>query len=162
MKYKLLPDKETLNNIFEYKDGNLFWKERKAGRPRKIAGNKSGRYARVMINLEAHLLHRVVYAMFKHDPTDFQIDHINGDRFDNRIENLRLASPSENKQNIRKAKKGNIHKLLGVCFRKDRNRYYSTLTINGKKKFLGYFDTPEEAHKAHIEAKRKHHDFCTI
>lgn len=89
------------------------------------------------------------------------IDHINGISDDNRIANLRDASTSQNCQNQRKARISNSSGLLGV--KKFRpGQWQSSIGVNGKYIHLGTFNSPESAHLAYIEAKRKYHSFGTL
>jgi hypothetical protein len=85
------------------------------------------------------------------------IDHINGDRSDNRIENLRLCNQSENMQNRSRRGIGEAG-LLGV-HRFRYGKWCSAITKAGKKKWLGIFDTPEAAHAAYLIAKKDIHTF---
>lgn len=87
-----------------------------------------------------------------------QIDHINGVRDDNRIANLRDVDCQTNRQNLRKAI-GSVG-MLGVS--KHRNRYVASIGHNSQDFRLGSYTTPEEAHSAYIEAKRRMHAGCTI
>lgn len=91
------------------------------------------------------------------------IDHINGIPSDNRIVNLRSATPAINAQNKRLPMAGKLTPL-GVSFlnREIPKRYIAAISKNGKKTFLGYFFTAEDAAFAYINAKRKFHEGCTI
>ena len=91
---------------------------------------------------------------------NFDIDHINGDRKDNRIVNLRDATAKINAQNIRKAPVNSSTGYLGVT--KKGSKYRAQISLNGSKKHLGYFDTAEEAHERYVEMKRILHPGCTI
>ena len=88
------------------------------------------------------------------------LDHINGVRNDNRIENLREATNTENQQNRKKANVTNQFGLLGVS--KTRNRWRAEISINNRKIYVGIFATPEEAHVAYLAKKREVHPFQTI
>lgn len=89
-----------------------------------------------------------------------EIDHVNGDRADNRLCNLRLTDRFGNTQNIRKPRKDNVTGFLGVspC----SNGFQAQISANKKEYHLGYFKTPEEASAAYQAAKRKLHSTCTI
>jgi hypothetical protein len=90
-----------------------------------------------------------------------QIDHINGDRSDNRISNLRLATGAVNTQNMRGAHGNNKNSgLLGA--HKSGTRWQSVISVHGKNHHLGVFSTPEEAHAAYVTAKRVLHPGCTL
>jgi len=128
-----------------------------------IAGyfSKKG-YVRITINNECYPAHRLVW-LYVHGywPTNM-IDHINHDKFDNRIANLREATASENGQNQIKHHSRNKHGYLGVSFCNYHKKYISQIVTNRKLKHLGLFDTPELAHSAYLKAKRDLHPFGTI
>lgn len=78
-----------------------------------------------------------------------QIDHINGDRSDNRIENLRTVTNQENAFNRRKAK--------GYSWNKKHKKYHPRIKLNGITYNLGYFDTAHEARQAYLQKKKELH-----
>jgi hypothetical protein len=83
------------------------------------------------------------------------IDHINGNKLDNRKENLRIVTYTQNAQN--KSKRENTtSKYIGVYFRKDRNTWIAEIRVNSKKNYLGKFKTEIEAAKARDIATKKH------
>lgn len=92
------------------------------------------------------LMHRIVM-----EAADNQIvDHINGDRLDNRRENLRFASSSENATNsrgqyLRKSKYAGVHKKKGIV---GSRKWVAQIQRNNKKIFLGHFESQESAHEA--------------
>ena len=90
-----------------------------------------------------------------------EIDHINGNKADNRISNLREASRVKNQQNQISAYKSNSTGLLGVSQHKP-GVWRARLCVSGKNKSLGLFSSPELAHEAYKEAKRVFHEGCTI
>lgn len=86
------------------------------------------------------------------------VDHIDRDGLNNTRENLRLATRSQNNAN-RGVGKNNKLGVKGVF--KDRNKFAAQITTNGNRKYLGAFNTIEEAHAAYVEAAKKHHgDFA--
>lgn len=96
--------------------------------------------------------HRIICAAFLGlDITDLkiQVDHINGIRHDNRLENLRLVNNQQNQWNRTKAK--------GVDWHKASCKWRSAIKINGKKQHIGLFDNEEDAHAAYLEAKSRLH-----
>lgn len=90
------------------------------------------------------------------------IDHINGNRLDNRIANLRDIPRQANNQNIHRSFKTNKTGFLGVDLDKRSNRYRASIRHNGSNRTLGRFDTPEEAHEVYLNAKRLLHEGCTL
>jgi hypothetical protein len=97
-------------------------------------------------------LHRVLTRC----PAGLMVDHINGDTLDNRPENLRICSHAENMRN-RKIHKNNRSGFKGVYFAKDRNKWRAQIRSAGKKFTLGYFSSPEAAHKEYVKAAAAHH-----
>lgn len=88
------------------------------------------------------------------------IDHINGNPSDNRIANLRDATPFVNAQNLHGPTIRNTTGFLGVT--KHRGRWCSSIQSRGKRHFLGAHDTAEQAYFAYLEAKRRLHEGCTL
>ena len=128
------------------------------------AGGKSffGHIA-IYVLKKAYQSHRLAWLYVHGTWPNQDIDHINGIPFDNRISNLRQATKSVNAQNRRTSSAGE-DRLLGVAMLKRDipKRFTAAITRNGKKHFLGYFYTPEEAHQAYVRAKRIFHEGCTI
>lgn len=90
------------------------------------------------------------------------VDHINGNKLDNRVENLRGVNRSENTQNQRRASSRNTTGFLGVGFEKQTNKFRAVIGVNGKYTTLGRFETAEAAHAAYVDAKRRLHPACSI
>ena len=128
------------------------WNEKHSG---KIAGsvNADG-YRRILIYKRTYLAHRVVWAFFYGTWPTKHLDHINGNRDDNRIENLREASARENMHN-RKLQADNTTGFKGVI--RDGYRFRARIKVNGKQTSLGSFKTAEEAHTAYCAAADKHY-----
>ena len=85
--------------------------------------------------------------------SDTMVDHINGNRLDNRRENLRLCSRTQNGQNRCKGK-NNKSGIKGAYYRPDRGKWASYITVNKEKIFLGYFETKEMAGGAYERAAK--------
>ena len=106
--------------------------------------------------------HRLVWLWVYGVWPKFEIDHINGVRSDNRIENLRDVTSRVNSENRRKPYATNKCGILGATWIEARQRYHVAIRANGKDHFLGLFEEPDEAKNAYIEAKRLLHVGCTI
>lgn len=129
-----------------------------------VAGSKyKDGYINLKINNQRYKAHRLAWLYVHGKFPDNEIDHINGIKDDNRIDNLRDVTKSMNIQNQNKAHKSNkTSGLLGVWFDKDSGRFITKISLNGKQKNLGRFDTKEEAHEVYLTAKREFHSTCTI
>lgn len=106
--------------------------------------------------------HRIAWLFAYGEWPNGHIDHINGVRNDNRIQNLRVVTNAINCQNKRKPLPSNKSGFLGVSWHKQANKWLARCQLNRKGYSAGYFDDPEEAHRAYVLLKRKLHDGCTI
>ena len=161
---------ERLREVLEYnpQTGSLVWRidpPRKHGFIGKRAGSrgKNG-YVSVCIEQKSFLAHRLAWLYVHGCWPQGQIDHVNGDRSDNRLANLRDVPQRINLQNRRsvRASKKTSH-LLGV-FPVDslKNPWGSAVRVDRKKVHIGVFPTEEAAHLAYVEVKRRLHVGCTI
>ena len=154
--YKPLPSQEKLLELFDYKDGDLYWKEkiRTSIDLSKPAGciEKNG-YRRIQIEGKIYRAHRLVWKYhYGKDPKEF-IDHIDGNKTNNNIENLREATNQQNLFNTGPSKNNKLG-IKGVS--KNGNKYIARIEINGKSKYLGMFNTIEEARLVREEAEEKY------
>lgn len=149
---------------YEPQTGRLFWKERSpelfaagntskesvcktwnkrfAGKEAFTASNTGYRYGAIFAQL--YLAHRVIWLMVHKAWPEDQIDHINGDRADNRIKNLRAVTNRQNCKN-QCARSDNSTGVTGVYWFKRDSRWVSSITSDGKTVHLGYFDSFEDA-----------------
>lgn len=134
------------------------WNTRYANKPAGTINSKG--YRVIKINRKDYKAHRLAWFYHYKEWPKFEIDHINGDKTDNRIDNLRDVIHCENNQNERKARKVSSTGKLGIYPKE--GRYGAKIVKEGKKKHLGYFKTPEQAHEAYLKAKRELHRTCTI
>jgi hypothetical protein len=153
---KPAPSLEYLNSVFEYKDGDLYNKASRNSRALAgaLAGSRTSLYASVCIEGQVYGIHRIIFLMH-HGYMPDAIDHINGDKMDNRIENLRPATNSQNQHNqaVRASNKSGVK---GVSWVQKYSKWYACIRINGKNKNLGMFDKLESA-KEFIELVREMH-----
>lgn len=121
-------------------------------------------YLAAQVDGRKYLMHRLAWLYVHGEFPEGDIDHINGERIDNRLINLRSVSRSVNLQNKKKADINNKSGLLGVCFDHGRSKWKAQIRLPYAKhnKMLGRFKTKEEAHQAYLIAKRKYHEGCTI
>lgn len=148
---------------YEPETGALRWKEKPsigvaAG---AIAGYLTRRgYACIRIHGHEWKAHRVAWAHYFGAWPKAEIDHINGEKSDNRIANLRDVDRRTNQQNERRARANNSTGLLGVSRKK--NRFVALIHKDGKRYRLGNFSTAIEAHEAYVRVKRVLHEGGTL
>jgi HNH endonuclease len=153
-----------LKELFDYdpESGNLIWRvDRGANKMRgKVAGYiHSTGYRHVRTGEGQEKAHRLIWMYHYGSFPTQHVDHINGDCSDNRIENLREATRSQNQQN-RRVNKNSSTGLLGV--QRNHKKWKATIRLNNAPIYIGTFDTPEEAHQAYLAKKRELHPFSTI
>jgi hypothetical protein len=123
--------------------------------------DKSKGYRHIRINGKDYLEHRLVWLWYNGYLPTKDIDHINGIKDDNRICNLREATPAENGQNFGKFK-NNTTGFTGASFHKRTGKWQAQISKNGKAIHLGLFNTPEEAHDVYLKAKANLHTFQPV
>jgi hypothetical protein len=151
---------DLVKERFDYdeKTGILTWKKchlpnfvgKKAGHIRKDG------YVHVHFKSSHHLAHRLIWLYVHGQHASTFIDHINRNRLDNRIENLRLVTTKQNNENKSKSQ-NKSSKFKGVSFRKDVQKWTAQICSNYKHKHLGYFDTEELAYASYLKASKELH-----
>ena len=151
--------KNILNAEFKYEDDKMYRLDKRNNKWRCCNDNKSNiTYIKIGINKKQYGLHRIIYKYFNEDfdltdtSKNNQIDHININAIDNRIENLRVVNASQNQRNKNKSKNG-ISKYIGVF--KSNKKWRAQIRIDGKSKYLGTFETEEDASQAYELEKKK-------
>jgi hypothetical protein len=161
----IYPSQERIHELFEYREDNIsqpfLWKIKpnRFGRVNigDVAGGirKSDGYCRLKTDGQDYQLHRIVWIYHNGDiPDEMQVDHIDGNPLNNQIENLRLATISQNHYN-RKKQSNNTSGIKGVRIR--NGKPVAEIKVNGKRVWLGAFNTLGEAEAAVIAARNNLH-----
>lgn len=145
---------EKCNEMYAYEDGKLFFKRNLHSRQR--AGQEVGSlnncgYLKVCLDKKSYLVHRLIFLMH-HGYLPEMLDHIDRDKLNNRIENLRECDKEVNSWN-RGRQANNTSGYRGVSWNKAAGKWHAYIKIKGKRKHLGLFNTPEEANEAYEKAK---------
>jgi hypothetical protein len=143
---------------YDKETGDFYW--RKVCTPKMKSWDKAGTinsrgYVRIKIFQKIHQAHRLAW-LYVYGNLPKQLDHINCNKNDNRIENLRPATHSTNGMN-RGVQANNKLGFKGVIFHKRDKKFIANIRVLGKQKCLGYFNTAEEAHSAYIKASGELH-----
>ena len=130
---------EYLNTLFEYRGGALY---RRLSRGPQHAGGRAGTttkkgYIRIRVDGKFYMEHRLVFFMH-HGRWPDVTDHINGDRSDNRIGNLRECTHMQNAYNAKG--KGERDLPKGVHYHKSRKKYVAYVSHNGKRTNVGEYE----------------------
>lgn len=148
----------SLLDAYSYdKDTGIFTHKKKLGAKE---GSKSGcsngnGYLRVTHKKKSYYAHRLAWFFHYGEVPHIQIDHINGNKSDNRIVNLRLATNKENSWNKHKAKSNSKSKILGVSWHKKSKKWQAFF----KNKYLGLFDVEDDAINAYLREKNLSNPF---
>lgn len=150
---KELPKSDRLNELFEYRNGELIRKVTVNYRAKKgrVAGSlSSAGYKYVMVDGQKYLVHRIIFMMI-HGYVPDLIDHKNQNPSDNRIENLRPATKSQNAANSAARNKSGIK----GCYFSEKSGMWSANIFDGEKTVhLGSFCSAEEARSARVSAEK--------
>ncbi|WKV16916.1 HNH endonuclease [Escherichia phage PH1062] len=150
---------DMLRNYLKYDNGVIIWVKSTSNRVK--AGDEAGTVHKSGYKVFRFFgfdvkCHRVSWALCKGEWPSKYIDHKNGIRTDNRIENLREASSSENNRNMKKPSH-NTSGVKGVGFCKQTGKYTAWIWVNNKKIWLGRHTTKESAREAYLKASNYYH-----
>lgn len=151
-----------LLSLFNYNPETGIFTNRVSRNSRAMVGGVAGYvcprgYIEIRINRRAYLAHRLAWFYVNGVWPKDQVDHLNGDKGDNRISNLRDVTPILNQQNQAGPHRDNRSGYLGVCYHKRSGLFRAYITLNKKQIILGNFKTAEEAHARYVTEKREHH-----
>lgn len=151
---------ERLHQLFEYRDGHLYWKKLSSSLSRAKVGSKAGAlathgYWRIKFDGVTYMAHKLIYAMHNGGVCPDYIDHIDGNKSNNKLENLRPATIAQNAQNV------GLHKnsttgVKNVSWSPSKNKWKVLVSANGKRKSWLVKDL-ELAELVAIEARNKYH-----
>lgn len=141
---------------YDHETGAFFWTGvKKFTTSGSAAGTlKTNGYLSICIDYRLYQAHRLAWLYFYGSEAIGYVDHINGNRSDNRIANLRDVSQVVNMHNVYLPNTNNRSGFRGVYWAADQQRFLARINICGKVKHIGSFLNPEDASRAYLEAKR--------
>lgn len=140
---------EELRRLLDYDRSTGVFRWRETGKP---AGTKQGRYWSITINHLRYYAHRLAWVYVYGYWPEFEIDHRDTNPLNNAIGNLRRATRILNLGNT-KLSKANTSGLKGVC--RSGEKWRSYISVEGRRRYLGTFDTAEQAHSAYVAAAKR-------
>jgi hypothetical protein len=168
-----LPTPAQLCQLLRYEPetGKLYWRERPSlsfpseGHARRWNGLWANQEALAHISADGYFkgkiwgapmrAHRVIWAMVHGAWPEHDIDHINHNRADNRLANLRAVSRAENLKNMT-MRRDNTSGVAGVTWKKETGRWNASIFTDGKRRHLGYYDSIAEAANARAAAEQEY------
>ena len=157
---KIMLTQEELKKFLDYdmETGIFTWKiKRKRVNAGDIAGTcKLNGYLQIMINYKFYLCHRLAWLYIYGEFPNGILDHIDGNRANNKIFNLRQATSRQNNINAKLSKR-NTSGVKGVYWHTQNKKWYAQININGKNKHIGFFNDIDSAKKSVMETREKYH-----
>lgn len=146
---------EEARQLFSYnpETGDLVWRVSPNNRVpvgHVVRAKDGGGYYHVKVRGIIYKAHRVAWLIVTGRWPVNLLDHINRDRADNRLSNLREATYTQNQYN-------RSQPFVGVTYRRNRNAYVARITVDGVRKYLGYFKTKQEAEEVYSQAVTAHY-----
>ena len=160
MKHRPLPPLEELKEFLDYNPDTGIFTWKKTTHERIKIGQEAGTigtYRRISINSKTYRAHRLAYYMYHGiDPLEKLVDHIDEPKTNNKINNLRLATVSQNGMNRSNLASNNTSGCTGVSWNAKEKKWCVQINYNGLYKYLGLFTNKEEAIKVRKEAEIKY------
>lgn len=143
---------------YDSESGHLTWKvNRGSARIGFVAGVVSEGYRLVRLDQRLHKAHVLVWLWVTGESPDGDVDHIDGDGLNNRFDNLRVLSHTENMWNVVRARRDSGTGVMGVTFHRPTGKWRARIRKHGVEQYLGLFATVEEASAAYWAAKQELH-----
>ena len=153
----MLNKEELIKNISYNQETGIFLKN-----GINVGCSDKDGYLVIKVKDKNYKAHRLAFLYITGNFPENTVDHINGIKNDNRWINLRKATMSENKQNIKAPQRNNTTGYLGVSYHKKIGKFRAGIKINGIAKHLGYFENAKDAYNIYLAYKRNIHKFCTL
>lgn len=157
---------ERARELFDYDPftSALTWRVSRGGQEKGTPAGSRNLFGYLITGVDGrrYYNHRLIWLWVTGAWPRGEIDHVNGDPADNRLENLRDVSSKTNRENRRRPSVSNKSGFLGVYWCAGKHRFKAQIRTGGKRTKLGMFTTPEAAHEAYLTAKRQLHAGCTI
>ncbi len=157
---KIMVNQQQVFDLFEYRDGHLYYRKIRKGHRSLAGGVANTGYWRVNIDGKKYQTHRLIYLMFYGRVPEF-VDHIDGDKTNNRIENLRAATRAQNQHN-RRVRHDSVSGSKNVRWDKKAAKWRVVMRLTQhKQQHIGFFDDFELAKFVASEYHDKYHgDFA--
>lgn len=158
---------DRLKDVLFYEEETGLFRRLKDSGSRTKAGDIAGGldrngHVRIYVDGQIYAAHRLAWLYMYGSMPCGVIDHMDGNRSNNAISNLRDVSMSVNQQNQRKPHSRGTTGFLGVTFNKRRGKFMAQIGTKTKHIYLGLYETAEEASEAYLKAKRSIHEGCLI
>jgi hypothetical protein len=150
VKKLVTPPADYIRSLYDYSPvtGHLWSRRRRRGHPIRKTNNSG--YIQIEIDGVAYCAHKIIFKMMTGRDADGDVDHWNNDTSDNRWENLREATQSQNQANQKRPR------AKGIYFRAKTGRWLAQIQVQKKRTHLGSFRSAAEAHAAYKAAADKH------
>jgi hypothetical protein len=147
--------------LFEYDcdTGILVRRIAAGGKPTgSVVGKTNSKgYLVAKVDGKSYYIHRVIWLWVFVDWPIYMIDHRDEVNNNNRLGNLRDVDNELNQQNQANCRTDSTSMLRGVCFRKDTGKWQASISVRGRARTIGCFDSPQKAHNAYLAEKRVLH-----